>query len=167
MLRLSPFVLAVPLLACGCCGNSKDSSERVLSDFCDGVDLARIEYGGYFGAAKNEARLAAESDERRAELCVTLGKSLYETNAYLSGYNKHYRFASSATGDAVVHVQSSSLLGNIVEAQVYCRNGDFQAVNRILSTIESEIESDFEQQPAICRKRGWQSVSIRTAPHSD
>ena len=151
------------LMVAGGCSKSKNSSSRGLSDFCNGVEFARIGYAGYLGAAKNEAKLAVDSSDRRAGMCAVMASSLRSTSAYLLGFGNHYALANTATDGAAIHISSPSLLANLVEAEAHCQNGELKAVNGILSKIEQEIESAFDEQLQACKKRGWEPKGVRGA----
>lgn len=147
------------LIVVGSCSRAEDGASRSLSEFCNGVELARIEYAGHLKATKRKAEHAVSDEEHRVEACARMIGSLDATEAYLSGLDRHYALASAATNDAAIHIKSESLLPSVSDAMALCRMGRLEGLNQLLSKIEGEIEADFDEQLQACKERGWASMA--------
>ena len=130
------------------CAEPEARDTRALEAYCE--RLERLQIAQPLGPA-----IAIAADARAHEgdtmiFCRGLSESLTRANAYSLGFANAAHVASRASGEVVVGVFFEEILPNQTEAEVACRNRDFDRLDQLLEIMRAQAQTAIERASRRC-----------------
>jgi len=144
---LVPLALVSLLVSCDEAEEARDT--RAIEAYCGRLEDPQIAepLRPAIGIA---ARARAHEGDATTAFCDGLSEALTRANAFSHGFNQAAHVASVASDELVLGVYFEAILPNQTEAEVACRNGDFDRLDELLETMRAQAQTAVERATTRC-----------------